>query len=587
MATVATTSSTGTSNLAISGLASGFDWQSLVSQLADVERSPETQLQRQQRTLQQKNNALGSVKTELSVLQNAVSTVTADGFFDSRTASSSDSTLATASAASGTTLGTYAFEVTQLAAAAVLQGHAGAGAALSTSSDVSGVQLATAGFGNPVTAGTFTVNGKAITVATSDSLKDVFDKISAATGGAVTASYSATGTDADKITLTSSSEIVLGSATDTSNFLQAAKLSNNGTGAITSAATLGAVKTTGALNQANFATPLTTDASGAGSFTINGVTISFNATNDSLSDVIGRINDSGAGVTATYDSTNNRFNLTNKDTGDVGIFVQDVTGNFLAAAGLTTATLAHGKNLLYTVNNGPQLSSQSNTISSQSSGISGLSVTALAEDSFKITVASDTATIKSAITHLVDAYNQVESLIGTQTASTTDSTGKVTAGLLAGDQDIESLSANLRNLMTSATSGTDNSLLRLDSLGFSSNGTSDTLSTTDVSGLNSALASNLSGLKSLFTDSSSGLATQLSKFLKGVIGDNGSLVTEQSNLTKQSTDIDDQISRIEKQVQNYQTQLTNEFVAMETAQAKINQQLQYLQKYFSSNSSSS
>lgn len=69
---MSSTSATGTSSLAISGLASGFDWQSLVSQLVEVERAPETRLQNQQTTLQQQNNALTSIKTELSVLQNAV-----------------------------------------------------------------------------------------------------------------------------------------------------------------------------------------------------------------------------------------------------------------------------------------------------------------------------------------------------------------------------------------------------------------------------------------------------------------------------------------------------------------------------------
>ena len=351
-------------------MASGFDWQSLVSQLAQVERAPQTRLQAQQYLLQQQNNALSSIKTELSVLQNAVTVLKDPSFFDSRTAASSDATLASASAAAGTAQGTYSFNVTQLATAAALQGTTGVGAALNPSNDVSALTLSSAGFATAVTAGTFTVNGKQITVATSDTLQGVFDKISAATGTAVTASYSATGTNADKITLSSVSEIVLGTATDTSNFLQVAKLSNTGTGTVTSAGSLGAVKTTGALSQANFATPISDGGSGAGAFLINGVTINFNAASDSVATVVSRINDSTAGVVANYDPTNNRFTLTNKGSGDVGISVQNVTGNFLTATGLAASTLVHGKNLLYTVNGGPQLSSQSNSIPNGSSGIS-------------------------------------------------------------------------------------------------------------------------------------------------------------------------------------------------------------------------
>lgn len=598
MATSATSSSTGTSSLAISGLASGFDWQSLVSQLVQVERAPETQLQSQQSVLQQQNNALGSIKTELSVLQNDVTVLNDPSFFDSRTAASSDATLGSATAAAGTAVGTYSFNVSQVATAASLQGTAGVGAKLNSSNDVSGLTLSSAGFAAAVTAGTFTVNGKQITVATSDTLQGVFDKISAVTGGAVTGSYSATGTNADKMTLSSTSEIVLGSATDTSNFLQAAKLNNNGTGTVTSAATLGAVKTSSTLSQANFATAISDGGSGAGAFLINGVTINFNATSDNVASVISRINDSTAGVVANYDSTNNRFTLTDKSTGDVGISVQDVTGNFMAATGLGGGTLARGKNLLYTVNGGPQLSSQSNTIADTSSGLTGLSVTALAKGSFNVTVGADTATIKTAITNLVTEYNKVQSLISTQTASTTDATGKVTAGLLAGDQDTESMTSTLRNLLNGAISSSSGQTLRLDSLGFASNGQDNSLSSSDLSGLDSALATNLSGLKDLFTNSSSGLAVQLNSFLTstigtagapvdGVVGTDGSLVTHQANLTKQSADIDTQISKIEAQVQVYQTQMTNEFVAMETAEQQTNQQMQFLQQNFGGTSSTS
>ena len=43
-------------DLSVSGLASGFDWKSLVSQLADVERAPQAQLRREQSAIAQKGN---------------------------------------------------------------------------------------------------------------------------------------------------------------------------------------------------------------------------------------------------------------------------------------------------------------------------------------------------------------------------------------------------------------------------------------------------------------------------------------------------------------------------------------------------
>jgi flagellar hook-associated protein 2 len=229
-----------------------MDWKSLVDQLAQVERAPQSRLRIEQNKIENRNNAFGSIKTQMSVLKNRVDTLKDPAFFDSRTASSSDSTVLSATVGSGAAIGTYAFNISQLATAARKLGASDSGAALATTSDVSGVTLSSAGFSTAVTAGDFTVNGKRITIATTDTLKAVFDKIDAATGGQVTASYDP-GTDRIGLTATSG-EIVLGSATDTSNFLGVARLYNNGTGTVNSASSLGGVKLGSTLATANFAT---------------------------------------------------------------------------------------------------------------------------------------------------------------------------------------------------------------------------------------------------------------------------------------------------------------------------------------------
>jgi flagellar hook-associated protein 2 len=574
-------------DLAIAGLASGFDWQSLVSQLVQAQRAPETLLEDQQTTMQTQNTALGTIKTALQTLQTDVTTLSNPSFFDSVTATSSDTTLATATAAQGTAPGTYSFDVTQLATAAALQSSPQP-TALNATNDVSNLTLSSAPFATPVTAGTFTVNGQQITIATSDTLQYVFDQISQATDGSVTAAYSAAN---DAITLTSSSPIVLGSDTDTSNFLQVAKLSNSGvvtnkgTVSVTSSGRLGTVDMSGAMDQSNLAKPITDGGHGDGAFEINGVTINYSASADSIDDVINSINSSAAGVVAAYNPVSNEFTLTDKTTGDVGISVQDVTGNFLAATGLAGATLEHGKNLLYTINNGTQLSSQNNAISEDTSGVTGLSVTPLATGQFTVTIAPDTSTIASAITKFVTDYNSVQSTIDTQIATTTDSSGKVTAGPLTGDQITESLNSDLRSLANSTVTGLSGTVTSLNDLGFASNGQNDSLSTTDTTDLDSALDDNLAGVAALFTNSTNGLAVQFNSLLNDTIGTNGTLVNEQSTLTSESSDITTQISNIETNVQAYQTQLTNEFIAMETAESATNEEATYLTQAFPTSTS--
>lgn len=568
--------------LSVSGLASGFDWKSLVDQLIELERQPQVRLRTEQTGIGERNNAYGSIKTQLGVLQTRVNALKDTSLYTSRLATTGDSTVATAAAEAGAPLGAYTFSFSQLATAAALQGAADAGKAIADTDDVSAVVLSSAGFTTAPTAGTFTVNGKQVTIATSDTLQEVFDKISTATSGSVTGSYSAA---TDKITLASGGEVVLGSVTDTSNFLQVAKLNNNGTGTVSSSYSLGGVRLTGALSSANLETTISDGGAGAGEFKINGVSITFSTSADSVQTVLDRINNSTAGVTATYDTVNDRFLLTNQSTGDVGIALEDVTGNFLAATKLSGGSLQRGKNLLYTVNGGAQLVSQSNTATGASSGLAGLSVTALKEGaSATITVSSDTAKVKSAIEDFLAEYNAVQSMIDTQTASTTDSSGKVTAGTLAGELDAYNLASQLRQLAYSPVSGLTGVLTHLEALGIVSSGDDNSLTLEDSEKLDDALANNMSGIQALFADGTNGIAVQFGSYIDDTIGEEGTLVAKQSNLTKQSSDIDTQISDLERLVLATRERLTASFIAMETAQAKINQQLQFLQQRFGASS---
>ena len=568
------------SNLGVSGLASGFDWKSLITQLADVDRAPERVLQTEQNKLAQQNNAYSGIQTELTILQNRISTLKSPDLYQSRQASVSDTTAGLVAAGTGTGVGNYSFNVLQLATTAQQTSTSSVARKLNATNDVSGLALSSAGFAQPVTAGTITVNGKQVSIGLTDSLKDVFDRIGTATSGAVTGAYDAS---TDKITLSSASEIVLGSSADTSNLLQLARLSNNGSGTVTSGSTLGGIRLSSSLTSANFGTAVSDGGSGAGAFKINGVSFSFSATADSVQAVLDKINNSAAGVTATYNASTGKFQLANQTTGDIGIALEDVTGNFLAASGLSGGTLTHGKDLQYQLNGGVTLSSHSNTITEDSSGVTGLSVTALKEGTtFSVGVSVDTAKIKSAIQSFVTQYNQVQNVIDRNTQSSTDSTGKVTASLLSGDTTAYELSRSLRTMVGARFgSGT---LSGLADLGIDTSGDNNLLTTTDATKLDTALSGNLAGIQRLFTDGTNGIATKFNTYLNNTIGDGGdivgTLVDRQSRLTKQSTDITTQIANLEKMVTANSDRLTQSFLAMETAQANINQQLAYIQKNF-------
>lgn len=561
--------------LGISGLASGFDWRALVDQLSEVERSPQRLLLQEQSQVEQRNTAYGALRTQLSVLQNRVKVLQEPALFTRRLTAAGDDTVLRASAASGAPLGSYTFNITQLATNAVRQGTANIGARLHPTNDVSSLVLGEAAFSASLKAGTFAVNGQQVTIATTDTLQDVFDRIGTATGGTVTGSYDAL---TDTIALTSGGEISLGSATDTSNFLAVARLQNNGTGTVSSSAALGAIKSGAALNAANFTTAISDGGSGAGEFRINGVAISFDAGSDSLKHVIDRINASTAGVTASYDPVNDRLSLANKVTGDLGIGLEDVSGNFLAATGLSGGALTRGRNLEYAVNGGGTLVSASNTITEESSGLAGLSITALKLGESSLEVSSDTAAVKKGITDFLTEFNKTQALIDQETASTTDSKGVVQAGTLAGQSDANEMASKLRSLAFASVAGLAGPLDRMARLGIDTNGDNNNLTLKDGAALDDALLNRLDSVAELFSSNTNGIAARLNAYLESTVGDEGALDQRIAGLGKQSTSIDQQLADLERIVQANRQRMIDSFVKMEEAQARINQQLQYLQR---------
>jgi flagellar hook-associated protein 2 len=569
--------------LGLSGLASGFDWRTLVNQLADVERTPQKRLRSEQSTLFNRNNAYGSIKTQLAVLKNRTDNLNSNDVLQARKATVSDSTILSATASAGAASGTYAFNVTQLATASKTVGTSGIGANLYPSNNVNSGTLASKGFNPPISAGTITVDGKQITIdPTVDTLADVFDRIDAASTSNIQGTYSAS---TDTITLKrlggGGAPLVVGSATDTSNFLSVARLSNNGTSELVSASSLGSITPASVLSSANFQTAVSDGGAGAGEFKINGVSIAFNASSDSVQNLMDRINVSAAGVNISYDRVNDQFSLTNKVTGNLGVALEDVTGNFLAAAGLASgSTFSAGNDALYTINGGSVLSSHSNTLNEETTGIEGLSIALLKTGTSTISLASDSSAIKGAIKNFIEDYNRAQSTIDSLTSSSTDSAGKVTRSTLAGDSDTNEIASKLRAIAFNQATGLTGTLNSLAKIGIDTTGTTDQLTLKDEAALDNAIANNLSELKTLFNDPDKGIATKLKAYLEKTIGEDGSLIARQDALTKQSSEIDLQVTDLEKRVQSNRLRLIDSFVRMETAQQSINQQLKFLQQRF-------
>ena len=312
-------------DLGLSGLASGFDWKSVVDQLVEVERAPQRRAQREQYEVSEKNRILSLIKDELGALQNKSKVLKDSHLYQSRTTSVSDSTIGSSSVSSGAALGNYEFEFFQKATTGSQRGGVDAGKVVDSTA-----VIGSNGFGVGITTGTITINDEIITVETTDTLATLFTKVTTADSD-LSMAYD---TSADKITLASSSGsvLVLGSSNDTSNFLVAARLNNNGTSSVTSSYKLGGISQASELSSANFNTTLVGN---SGSFRVNGETVTWSSS-DSVGAILASITQSGAGVVASYDGVNDRFLLSNNTTGDIGISLEDVQGNFLQATKLAS-----------------------------------------------------------------------------------------------------------------------------------------------------------------------------------------------------------------------------------------------------------
>ena len=95
--------------LGLSGLASGFEWKSVVDQLVEVERAPQRRAWREQYEVSEKNRILSLIKDELSSLQNKSKELKDSDLYQPRTTSVSDSTIGSSSVSSGMALGNYEF----------------------------------------------------------------------------------------------------------------------------------------------------------------------------------------------------------------------------------------------------------------------------------------------------------------------------------------------------------------------------------------------------------------------------------------------------------------------------------------------
>lgn len=294
------------------------------------------------------------------------------------------------------------------------------------------------------------------------------------------------------------SAVQLGSAADTSNFLQAASLLASPAGNTRiSQRGLGGLDITADLTDARTVTALTQN---TGTFKVNGVEFDYDAAVDSVSNIISRLNSSSAGVTANYDPFTDSLKLTNNQTGAIAVGVEDVAGNFLAAMGIIGATQTIGVNAAYSIDGGATRYSTTNVIDDALTGVS-IVVRDTTTQAVKVDVSVQTQYVVDAVTQFVSAYNDANKVMADLTRY--DSTGKAN-GVLFGDGVVRLIQTSLRRPVTSAVPGLASGIRTMSDVGVSFGavgsavGSTDTLQF-DAQKLIAALKTQPEAVASLFT----------------------------------------------------------------------------------------
>jgi len=546
----------------ISGTFSGLDVSSIISTLIAGDSVPIDNLETQDTSLSNQSTTLGALGTSLGNLSVALQALAAPNLFSSQTATLSNSAVGAATVGTGATGGSTDLDITQLATATTLVGgnaSSSFGDTKLTAPPAADTPITSVLDESDVDGQTFTINGTQITLQSTDTLNDVVNNINSSAAG-VTASYDATTGDVSLVS-NSSSPIILGSGSDTSDFLQQAELFNNGTTSVTSSVGMGRIDPDADISTAGLRTTPT-----AGTYTVNGISITYTA-GESLNDVMSDINNSAAGVTASYDTYDDQIVLSSSTRGPQSITVADGTSNMATALRLTTSdsSLNVGKPTTYTVNGGATRQVDSNIIDSAQLGVAGLSFTATATGETQVTVAPDVTTIAAAINTFVAAYNSTQELISTDTY--VDPTDSTQDGPLATDTNITFLAPELRQMTDQSINNT--SVVRmLSDLGVDSNANDDTLSNVDTTDLQNALTNNLSDVEALFNDPTSGLTTTVQNVLDEYNNSlSGVIVTEQNNIASEITYNKQQISTMQANLATEQTTLENEFALLDEAEA--------------------
>lgn len=607
-------------SISVTGLGSGLDYSSWITQLVAVKQTKIDAVSKQVAALNTQKTTLGTVqdkyKSLLTSIESFTNSISSNDVFNKKTVTSSLDAVSAAVTSSAKAQNVNV-TVSQLATATTASYKNADPAKTTAASYVDSATYANAISEGTLKTGTFSVyvDGVKATInidassgtGNGDTMQGILDKLNNNSVEGIQASIT---NGKLNIQATAGHTITgVGSSTDTGNFSKVMSLvRDTDTGAYASSKSIFDTNTAGKLTAAS--TEFTNGTVTAGVFTIGDKHFTIDA-NSTLDSIINDINNSDAGATASWDSNSGKFILTSDDQGAVSINVQAgnsddpsaVASNFTDIMGLTvsdfnpdstlistklaTDSQELGTNAVLTIN-GTTITSASNTVTSDVSGVEGLTLTLNAKttSNAKVAISQDTAATVDAITSFVSSFNMAIS----ESDSATSKDGK-----LHGESLLNSLRNGIRKTATASTS-VDGIYKTLASIGITSGAVSTDPSaqtnklTIDTEALKKAITTDPESVKKLLVGDGvhDGVMSKMTPALDNALNPvNGYFTKRTSSLTKSASTLNTKITTMNEKLTIYHDQLSAKFEAMDKMIASLKASASVFDSYFTSNSSSS
>jgi flagellar hook-associated protein 2 len=311
-----------------------------------------------------------------------------------------------------------------------------------------------------------------------------------------------------------------------------------------------------------------------------------------LEDLRTAVNDLGAGVSASIINTGSdttpayRLVLTAASTGAANgvTIVSDDTDldfdNSSGTGGVDTLQAAQDATVVVgdPAQNPVTLTRSSNVLSDAIPGVTLTLLKATGSSTVQVGVSRDVAAVKTNITALATAYNDVVKFINERN---TYDTATKQGGIFFNEPTVRGVLTQLRTALSSSVEGLS-SLNTVGEFGFKTerNGTI----TVDDAKVDAALSSNYSAVKSLFIrqTGSTGIAQRIVDAVD-LLDDveSGALTLRKHGLTDQISDLTDEIARKEDQIAQYEDRLRRQYSALDGLLGRLQSQVGFLQTHSS------